>query len=115
MSDAAAFEEALSPLGYLHKTDNDRPGRFYFVKRLPDDRSTHHLNITQVGTECWFTHVAFRDYLREHPQAREEYRKLKLDLVSRHSADRIADQQGKEEFIKRILSIAGEDADGRDR
>jgi GrpB-like predicted nucleotidyltransferase (UPF0157 family) len=107
MSDTAAFEKALSRLGYLHKADNDRPGRLYFVKRTADNRSTHHLNITELGTECWFTHVAFRDYLREHPQAREEYRKLKLDLVSRHSADRVAYQEGKDQLIKRILQIAG--------
>jgi GrpB-like predicted nucleotidyltransferase (UPF0157 family) len=107
LTDAAAFENALSPLGYLHQAENDRPGRLYFVKRLPDDRSTHHLNITELGTECWFTHVAFRDYLREHPEAREEYQKLKLNLVSRSSSDRAAYQEGKEEFIQRVLAIAG--------
>jgi GrpB-like predicted nucleotidyltransferase (UPF0157 family) len=107
MTDAAVFEEALKPLGYIHKAQNDRPGRLYFVKRLPDDRSTHHLNITELGTECWFTHVAFRDYLREHPEAREEYQKLKLNLVSRSSSDRAAYQEGKEEFIQRVLAIAG--------
>jgi len=104
MSDAGTFEEALKPLGYMHKAENDMPGRLYFPKRLPDDRSTHHLNITELNTECWFTHVAFRDYLREHPEAREEYRNLKLDLVSRHSSDRAAYQEGKAAFIERILS-----------
>jgi GrpB-like predicted nucleotidyltransferase (UPF0157 family) len=107
MTNAAAFEQALTPLGYLHQAVNDRPGRLYFVKRLPDDRSTHHLNITELGTECWFTHVAFRDYLREHPQAREEYRALKQDLARRYRHDRAAYQEGKEEFIRRILAIAG--------
>ena len=107
MTDAAVFEEALKPLGYVHRAENDRPGRLSFVKRLPDDRSTHHLNITELGTECWFTHVAFRDYLREHPEAREEYRKLKLDLVERHARDRAAYQEGKAAFIRRILMRTG--------
>jgi len=83
MAEVAAFEQAVRPLGYIHQAENDMPGRLYFVKRLPDNRSTHHLNITELGTECWFTHVAFRDYLREHPEARDEYRTLKLDLVRR--------------------------------
>ena len=108
MTDAAVFEEALKPLGYVHKAENDRPDPLYFVKRLPDDRSTHHLFITKLGTECWFTTVAFRDYLREHPEDREEYRKLKLDLVSRSSSDRAAYQEGKAAFIEHILSLAGE-------
>ena len=107
MTDAAAFEDALSPLGYIHKAENDRPGRLYFVKRLPDDRSTHHLNITELGTECWFTHVAFRDHLREHAESRAEYRKLKQDLARRYQHDRAAYQEGKDEFIERILAIAG--------
>ncbi|NIO76704.1 MAG: GrpB family protein [Armatimonadetes bacterium] len=109
MADAAVFEEALKPLGYVHKAENDRPGRLYFVKRLPDDRSTHHLNITELDTECWFTHVAFRDYLREHPEARQEYQRLKLDLVSQSSSDRAAYQEGKQDFIERILEITGEE------
>jgi GrpB-like predicted nucleotidyltransferase (UPF0157 family) len=108
MSEVAAFEQAVRPLGYIHQVENDQPGRLYFPKRLPDNRSTHHLNITELGTECWFTHVAFRDYLREHPEAREEYRKLKLDLARRHSTDRAAYQEGKGAFIERVLSLARE-------
>jgi len=111
MTEAALFEHALRPLAYIHRTENDTPGRLYFVKRLPDDRSTHHLNITEVGNECWFTHVAFRDYLREHPEAREKYRKLKLDLVSRCTSDRAAYQESKAEFICRTLDLAKQEGD----
>ena len=107
ISGAAPFEEALAPLGYIHKAENDRPGRLYFVKRLPDDRSTHHLSITELDTECWFTHVAFRDYLRSHPEAREEYGKLKSALARRHHHDRAAYQEGKAAFIQHVLSAAG--------
>jgi len=110
MAEVAAFEQAVRPLGYIHQAENDQPGRLYFPKRLPDDRSTHHLNITELGTECWFTHVAFRDYLRDHPEAREEYRKLKLDLARRHLRDRAAYQEGKGAFIERILLVAREAA-----
>jgi len=108
MTEVAAFEQALRPLGYVHQVENDQPGRLYFPKRLPDDRSTHHLNITELGTECWLTHVAFRDYLRDHPESREEYRKLKLDLGRRHSTDRAAYQEGKRAFIERVLALAHE-------
>ena len=113
MSDATRFEGPLAPLGYLHKAENDRPGRRYFVKRLPDERSTHHLNITELDTECWFTHVAFRDYLRSHPEAREEYGKLKRALARRHRHDRAAYQEGKAAFIQQVLSAAGGEEFGR--
>jgi len=104
MADVAVFEEALRPLRYIHKAENDRPGRLYFVKRRPDDRSTHHLNITEVGTECWFTHVAFRDYLLAHPEAMAEYLALKRRLAEQHPNDRRAYGEGKDLFIERILA-----------
>ncbi len=106
MSEVVAFEQAVRPLDYLHQAENDQPGRLYFPKRLPDDRSTHHLNITELDTECWFTHVAFRDYLREHPEACEEYRTLKLGLARRHPSDRVAYQEGKGPFIEHVLTLA---------
>ena len=81
MANASLFEEAVAPLGYVHMPEHDMPGRLYFVKRTEDDKSTHHLNITELGTECWFTHVAFRDYLLACPEAMEEYRELR-DLIS---------------------------------
>ncbi len=108
MADESLFEGALAPLGYVHKSDNDMPGRLYFVKRLPDDRSTHHLNITELGTECWVEHVVFRDYLLAHPEAKAEYLRLKRELARRHPADRRAYGEGKETFIRRILALAGE-------
>jgi GrpB-like predicted nucleotidyltransferase (UPF0157 family)/aminoglycoside phosphotransferase (APT) family kinase protein len=112
MSEVGAFEQALTPLGYIHKPENDRPDPLYFVKRLPDDRSTHHLFVTKVGTECWVTTVVFRDYLREHPEAREEYRTLKLGLAQRHPTDRAAYQERKGALIEHILSLAREGAGG---
>jgi GrpB-like predicted nucleotidyltransferase (UPF0157 family) len=106
MTDAAPFEQALAPLGYCHQAEHDMPGRLYFVKRTPDGKSTHHLNITELGTECWFTLVAFRDYLRSHPEAREEYGALKRELARRHRHDRPAYQDGKAAFIQCTLAMA---------
>ncbi|MBN1458737.1 MAG: GrpB family protein [Armatimonadetes bacterium] len=106
MSQVTTFEQAVAPLGYLHKADNDMPGRLYFVKRLADDRSTHHLNITELGTDCWFSHVAFRDYLRACRESMEEYRELKQELAREHPQDRPAYLAAKEPFIARILDLA---------
>jgi GrpB-like predicted nucleotidyltransferase (UPF0157 family) len=108
MANATVFEEAVAPLGYVHRPEHDMPGRLYFVKSTEDDKSTHHLNITELGTECWFTHVAFRDYLRAFPEAMEEYRELKQDLAHRHQQDRPAYLAGKSPFIARILELARE-------
>jgi GrpB-like predicted nucleotidyltransferase (UPF0157 family) len=108
--DAGPFEEALAPLGYVHKPQYDMPGRIYFVKSTPDGRATHHLNIAELGNECWLTHVLFRDYLRSHADACEEYAELKRDLARRHRHDRPAYLDGKAPFIRRILALAREQA-----
>jgi GrpB-like predicted nucleotidyltransferase (UPF0157 family) len=106
MTDESLFEGALAPLAYLHKSDNDMPGRLYFVKRLPNDRSTHHLNVTELGAEWWVEHVAFRDHLLAHPESKAEYLALKRELARRHPTDRRAYGEGKETFIRRILALA---------
>jgi GrpB-like predicted nucleotidyltransferase (UPF0157 family) len=111
MTNARFFEEAIAPLGYVHRPEHDMPGRLYFVKSTEDDKATHHLNITELGTECWFTHVAFRDYLRAWPETMAEYRELKQDLARRHQQDRPAYLAGKRPFIARILALARESAE----
>jgi GrpB-like predicted nucleotidyltransferase (UPF0157 family) len=106
-SQLVAFAAAVAPLGYQYKPDPTDPGRLYFVKRLADGHTTtHHLNLCELGSECWVTHVAFRDYLLAHPEAREEYRALKHDLAERFRHDRPAYTEGKAAFIQSILAKA---------
>ena len=106
IADARPFEQALTPLGYLHQKANDLPGRLYFVKRRSDGRPTHHLNLTGIGSDCWRDHVSFRDYLRSHPEARVEYQRLKRDLAQRYSHDRPAYTEGKAGFVQKTLRLA---------
>jgi len=110
MENAEVFERVVGPLGYEHRPEHDMPGRLYFVKSAPDDKATHHLNITELGTECWFSHVAFRDYLCACPDVMEEYRTLKQDLARRYPEDRPGYLAGKGPFIARILDLARETA-----
>jgi GrpB-like predicted nucleotidyltransferase (UPF0157 family) len=112
LAGADSFEATLAPLGYVHEQEHDMPGRLFFVKRTPDDMSTHHVNVTELGAECWFEHVAFRDYLREHPDAHAEYRDLKRLLARRHAHERPAYTAAKAHFIERILALAT--AEGKD-
>lgn len=109
---AASFEQPLRECGYIHKVENDMPGRIYYVKRTADGLSTHHLNVTWLGSECWAEHVRFRDYLRTHPDAKQEYQELKRDLARRHRTDRPAYTQGKSSFIRRILELATRELKG---
>jgi GrpB-like predicted nucleotidyltransferase (UPF0157 family) len=50
--------------------------------------------------------LAFRDYLRAHPDAGAEYAALKRRLASEFPNDRTAYTVGKTDFIARITMLA---------
>lgn len=52
-------------------------------------------------------HLAFRDYLRCHPNAREEYQQLKVQLAQQYRFDVDAYCEHKTEFVRSILRRCG--------
>ena len=47
--------------------------------------------------------MAFRDYLRAHPETAEQYLSLKRKLAAEFQYDREAYTEGKAEFILRVV------------
>lgn len=97
--------EPLVRLSYVYRGEAGAPGRLFFRK---GDPRTHHLHIAEVGGEFWVDHLAFRDYLRTHPQTAREYARLKHELADRFRADRTAYTEGKSDFILEVLRRASE-------
>ena len=97
--DLVPFVEAL---GYKYKENDYVPERIFFVKG-PSSRRTHHLSFTEPTTDYWKAHILFRNYLQTHPEAVEEYERLKRELAEQHPEDRSAYRTGKQEFIEKIL------------
>ena len=63
------------------------------------------------GGPLWNDHVAFRDYLRAHPERALEYAELKRELLmTPEGRDRSTYQGGKEPFIAETLKLAADDA-----
>ncbi|MFC7080444.1 GrpB family protein [Halorussus caseinilyticus] len=50
--------------------------------------------------------LAFRDYLRDHPEVAAEYEELKRELADGHADDRDAYTAKKGEFVERVLADA---------
>ena len=105
LGEAARWIPALAALGYEHRPDEEIPDRLFFAKG-PRTWRTHHLSLAAPSSNFYAEHVAFRDYLRAHPAAREEYRALKQRLAREYPEDRAAYTQGKSAFVRRILSLA---------
>ncbi len=101
------LKEPLAKLGYEFRRDfRKEQGHILFVKG-PEKNRTHYLKITELNSDFWTEHILFRDYLVNNPQYREEYQKLKENLFDAHGGNREPYTKGKEEFVRKILKLAG--------
>ncbi len=96
--------ERLRALGYVYQGDKGIPGREAFL--WPPGTPQHHLYVVVDGSPPHADHIRFRDHLRQHPGAAQEYAALKRDLAKRHGADRVAYTDAKTAFITEALRAA---------
>ena len=68
---------ALQKLGYSHEGDQGIPGREAFKYEGKEHLRKHHLYVCAQDSEELKRHIAFRDYLRSHPDAVAEYSRIK--------------------------------------
>lgn len=102
----ADFIKPLEELGYEYMPQRMFPERKFFPKG-PRTHRTHHLNLVMKDDpEQWLAPLLFRDYLREHTQAKNEYAQLKASLAIQYSDNRAAYTAAKHDFIQRILHLA---------
>ena len=59
-----------------------------------------HIHIWEHGTDDWNRHIAFRDYLREHPEIKSQYESLKKQLSIKDWKDGNEYNDAKDSFIK---------------
>ncbi len=96
--------ERLAALGYTHQGDLGIPEREAFLAPAKD--FPHHLYVWPPNSREFQRHVAFRDYLRSHPQEAKAYGDLKQALAVKFVHDRAAYITGKEAFVGDLLRRA---------
>lgn len=79
--------------------------KHWFCKPSPAFR-THHLHLVPMGSPQWIRPIAFRDYLRAHPDIAAEYEALKRRLASEFRLDREAYTNAKGPFIDAVTNLA---------
>lgn len=100
-------KEPLAKLSYEFRRDfRKEQGHILFVKGSEENR-THYLKITEPNSDFWTEHILFRDYLVNNAQYCEEYQNLKEKLFDTHAGNREPYTKGKEEFVRKILKLAG--------
>lgn len=97
----------MGALGYAFWADNPKRDRLFFVKGLPPTapHRTHHVHMTERHGEMW-QRLAFRDYLRGHPEEAARYAALKHELAARHREDREAYTEAKSAYVEAVLAMA---------
>lgn len=94
---------AVAGLGYTYWGDYGIPHRHLFFQR--GGPVGYNIHINELANDQFQRHVLFRDYLRAHPDAAQEYERLKLALAAQHEdVNTYADS--KSEFVRDILKKA---------
>lgn len=100
----------LENLGFQYKGEYNIPMRLYFNRSTGIDTNLH---VYQENHPEIDLNLLFRDYLRQHPEARDEYAKLKATLLQDKSSYEknksvfTGYNLGKDAFIRKILQAAG--------
>jgi len=108
----------LDELGYRHQGDLGIQGREAFnlensgmSARLPP----HHLYVCPRESEELKSQIAFRDYLRAHPEWVLRLSELKRSLCEQYGAEREAYMEGKSAMVREITCLALQESTKRDR
>lgn len=103
------YLNSIFSLGYDYWDENPNPDKLFFVKGLPPaaDKRTHHIHVVKHNSVYWRDRIAFRDYLRAHPDEVQHYSALKVKLALKYPYDRETYTDQKNPYIVRILKKAG--------
>ena len=105
VQDLAALDEKqprMEALGYEALGEFGIPGRRYFRRDNLSGERTHQVHVFENDSPQIKRHLAFRDYLINHPETAQEYSDLKRELAAKHPEDIELYMDSKDEFIKKI-------------
>jgi len=106
LEEARAAFAPLRALGYLHR--EHRPEAHSLLKPGAGGwwQQTHHLHLTEPGSDLWRERLAFRDALRADPSLAHEYAEWKWREAAA-SGDPSPYRGDKRPFVARVLAEAG--------
>ena len=102
--DGDGFIKPVRELGYQYDKLNSSGERHFFRKGNPTE---FHLSIAYKDKgSFWERQILFRDYLRSYPEFRDEYRRLKENLLQNDPSGKGNYISGKSEFVNKVLELA---------
>ncbi len=97
----ASAIRALSEAGYVHRGDLGVPDREAF--RAPEGGLARNVYVCVEGTLHLRNHLAVRSVLRSHPDLRDAYGAVKLELASELGMTSERYVAGKSEILQTVL------------
>lgn len=102
-----AAVSALQEIGYFHEGDLGIAEREAFGYEGKDHLQKHHLYVCPENSAELKRHIAFRDYLRAHPEAVKEYSRIKEEGARLFPNDIEKYIEHKAPFIRKIYQEIG--------
>ena len=102
-----AVVTALKEIGYRHEGDLGIAAREAFRYDGKAHLQKHHLYVCPQDSAELKRHVAFRNYLRSHPDAAREYSRIKEEGAARYPDDIEKYIRHKSPFIEKIYGEIG--------
>jgi len=105
---------ALQNLGYEFRPSFSTPDRLYFMAYLEDPEEgtrRYHIHLTYLQSKEWKDLIEFRDYLRSHPKAVEEYAEIKKEAANTANQDGKQYRNMKEPLFRKIRALIEESHD----
>jgi GrpB-like predicted nucleotidyltransferase (UPF0157 family) len=100
----------LARLGYGHVPLGAVDLVYPFFQKPAAWPTTHHIHLCVLGSEHERRHLAFRDYLRAHPEVAAEYVAVKRSLAAEHGGATPESREryslSKTDFVRTILERA---------
>ena len=84
IEDYSVFDEVvakLADIGYIHEGDLGIKDRHAFKYTDKSHLLNHHMYVCPKHSEELRRHITFRDYLRSHPEAAQEYGEVKTQAA----------------------------------
>ena len=107
ISDFPAISSKLQSLGYEFQESGSVPERWFFIVDLPDQEESirrYHVHLTSFESIEWNGLIAFREYLKSHPETAEEYARLKKAAVEQADGDGAEYRRLKNPFFQEVLN-----------
>ena len=110
IKDYSVFDDvvsALDSIGYRHEGNLGIEGREAFTYDEKDHLQPHHLYVCPQDSAELKRHIAFRDYLRTHPEIVCEYSRIKEEGAALYPYDIEKYIEHKSPFIEKIYREIG--------